>query len=237
MRGERTLENGATMRGVDQARADRLRNARASYGIKSASAAAERFQWPVSTYRSHENATRNFNELDADKYARAFQVSPQWLWSGRGNKNETAQTVDAEVSPPQRVLQYSGRMLDVKGIAAASDRGHYVFTSQIVESVACPPALDRVADAYAVYVQNDSMEPRYFAGEILFIHPGKPPRKGDFVLVQISHGGDEIEPLVKRFVGETATAYELEQYNPPKRFDVEKNRVIAIHLVHLAGNR
>lgn len=218
-------------------RAARLREARSDAGYRSARAAAFAHDWVESTYRSHENGTRPYDEKDATRYSKAFQVAVSWLYHGRGKKSDAAAHAPAsEVSPPERT-QTSGRLLPVVGVAAASDRGRYILTSQVVERVPAPPGLDLVEDAYAVYVQNDSMEPRYFAGEILYIHPGKPVRRGDFILIQIEHENGDIEPLVKRLVGETADAYELEQYNPPRKFSVERRQVRAVHFVHSAGSR
>ena len=61
----------------------RLRQARIAAGFHSASAAAERFGWPPSTYASHENGqTDPVPQRVAVEYAQAFGVSLPWLLTG-----------------------------------------------------------------------------------------------------------------------------------------------------------
>lgn len=54
---------------------ERLRLARERAGFDTAAAAAARFNWPETTYRHHENGTRNFPKSKAVTYGRAFRVS------------------------------------------------------------------------------------------------------------------------------------------------------------------
>jgi phage repressor protein C with HTH and peptisase S24 domain len=58
----------------------RLLQARIAAGFESASAAAKRFGWPVSTYNSHENGqTSPVPRNKTKKYARAFKVKEAYL--------------------------------------------------------------------------------------------------------------------------------------------------------------
>lgn len=61
---------------------ERLRQARAAAGFKSARQAALRFGWTVSTYAAHENAQNRFDPDAAKTYGKAFGVSPAWLLTG-----------------------------------------------------------------------------------------------------------------------------------------------------------
>lgn len=62
---------------------DRLRAARKKYFPDSASAAAKRHGWTVSTYLSHENGQTSEIPLKAArKYAKAFKVTASWLNHG-----------------------------------------------------------------------------------------------------------------------------------------------------------
>lgn len=69
----------------DTAAADRLRAARAKAGFDTAKEAAEAMGVAVASYIQHENGTRGFRRDSAEKYARRFRVSPEWLMLGRGN--------------------------------------------------------------------------------------------------------------------------------------------------------
>lgn len=51
-------------------------------------AAAKAFGWPENTYKSHEQGERGSQGLKAkvaEKYAKAFKVSVQWLQHGTGS--------------------------------------------------------------------------------------------------------------------------------------------------------
>ena len=80
--------------------------------------------------------------------------------------------------------------------------------------------------AYAVYVVGASMEPRYFAGELVMIHPGKPVTLGAFVLVQKrpKHDGDPPLAVIKRLVKRTASKVTLEQFNPAQELRHQDRR-------------
>jgi len=87
-----------------------------------------------------------------------------------------------------------------------------------------------------VMVVGTSMEPRYFAGEAVFVNPRLPVRVGDFVVAQIA--ADEGEPplaYVKRYVGQNDRSIRLEQLNPGKKLTFAADRVVSIHRIVMSG--
>lgn len=50
------------------------------------------------------------------------------------------------------------------------------------------PALEHITGAYAFTIPNDSNEPRYLPGEIVYVSPVAMPRAGDFVFVRFADG-------------------------------------------------
>ena len=68
--------------------------------------------------------------------------------------------------------------------------------------VLAPPQLEGVEGAKAVYVRGRAMEPRYYAGEIVYLHPSRPPNPGDFVFLigqgaELSCGGRVYPPICR----------------------------------------
>ncbi|MGX7896866.1 S24 family peptidase [Tsuneonella sp. HG222] len=102
-----------------------------------------------------------------------------------------------------------------------------------VRLIARPPALAGARDIYAIYFHGESMEPRFEAGEIGIVDPGRPVRSGDYVVVQLrENGGKEVTSvLVKRLLRTTGDVYHLEQFNPRLAFTVPKSRVARIHRI------
>jgi SOS-response transcriptional repressor LexA len=141
---------------------------------------------------------------------------------------------DAIVDP--RVFTRAGAWIPVYGHAVGGKDGEFVLKGNQVSQVLAPPDLSQVIDAYAVYVVGESMEPRYFAGETVFVNPRLPISRGAFVVAQISKG-EEAEPraYVKRFVSQDAKRLRLEQYSPKKILEFPASTVVAIHRIVMSS--
>lgn len=106
------------------------------------------------------------------------------------------------------------------------------MNGEVVDQVPCPPELDSVPNAYAVYAVGDSMEPRYRAGELIFVHPNKPYKRGDFVVVQINVDGEDApHGFIKEFVSLSPTTLTLRQFNPKKEIEFDRKKVISVHRI------
>ena len=120
------------------------------------------------------------------------------------------------------------RDLPVLGIAVGGSDAGFEFNGQTVDYVARPPALAGTAQAFALYVTSDSMAPRYEAGELVFVHPSRPPQPGCDVVIEMQ--GEDGAPgrcYIKRLRRRTAEAVIAEQFNPPRsdlRYPVKKLR-------------
>lgn len=110
--------------------------------------------------------------------------------------------------------------------------------TQIIRYITRPRALSDARDAYAIYVEGESMYPRFGPGEMAVVDPRIPPRIGDDVIVQLSENGDdEIHAiLIKRLVRRSASFVELEQFNPPATFRIDANRVKRLHRICPSGD-
>jgi len=95
------------------------------------------------------------------------------------------------------------------------------------EHIETPPVLDNIKGAFAVVVSNDSMEPRYDAGDYLYCHPNKTPRKGDYVVVSMT----DQRAIVKRFMRQTPDSIHLEQLNPQEDLQVDRSDVIRMFVI------
>jgi phage repressor protein C with HTH and peptisase S24 domain len=115
--------------------------------------------------------------------------------------------------------------------------GRFIFNGQKLADVLAPPALLTVRDAYAVYVAGTSMEPRYRAGETVYVHPHLPVRAGDFVVVQLQPTEDGEPPAgyIKEFVSFDERRLRLRQYNPKKFILFPADTVGAVHRIVLGG--
>lgn len=134
--------------------------------------------------------------------------------------------------PLMGLINHQTKDLPVLGAARGGTMGAGTFADNgnVFEMVERPAALSGVKEAYAVYVVDESMEPRYFSGELVHVHPHRPIRPGAFVVIQ-TDDGEERDYLLKRLVRRTGKKLILEQYNPAKRIEIDTALVRAIHLI------
>jgi transcriptional regulator with XRE-family HTH domain len=74
--------------------------------------------------------------------------------------------------------------LPVLGPLAIDRHGFYVLGGDVAERRPCPPQLVGVPGAYALFVPDNRLAPRYRAGEVIYVHPSRPPTVGSFVTVR-----------------------------------------------------
>jgi phage repressor protein C with HTH and peptisase S24 domain len=167
-------------------------------------------------------------ELVREKLAVILQVPEAQLKGGasQGRGSATARVV-------REPTLVTGDRIPVRGAGQGGSEGWFPWNGEIVDYVSRPPNLAGATHAYAVYVVGSSMEPRYYAGEIVHIHPGKPVTNGAFVLVQVrpEAEGETPRAFMKRLVRRTATKVTLEQFNPPKEIDIKASDIASMHRI------
>lgn len=118
------------------------------------------------------------------------------------------------------------------GQAAAGLDGEFILNGNTAADIPAPPVLRGVRNAYAVYVVGDSMEPRYFSGEVVYVNPLQPARRGDFVVAQIGVSeGEAPHAFVKRLVSKEGRVLRLEQFKPAKRLEFPMSKVVSVHRI------
>jgi len=163
--------------------------------------------------------------------ARASGGGPQPAGLGEPTTREPLPPRNAALGTPVRL----GR-IPLYGQAVGGADGQFPLNGSLITEIAAPPSLAGVAGAYAVMVVGTSMEPRYFAGEAVFVNPRLPVRVGDFVVAQIgTHEGEPPLAYVKRYVGRNEKSIRLEQLNPGKKLSFAADRVVSIHRIVMSG--
>lgn len=152
-------------------------------------------------------------------------VSSQWLLTG----NDAAPASPALPHPPRAALQMD---IPVMGTAAANHlRGAFQFEGGVVDHVRRPPALSGARDVYALYVEGTSMEPRFRHGDLVFVHPHRPARIGDDVVVQIARNDGATKATIGRLVRRTGERVVIGKFNPAAEIELPAATVQAVHKV------
>jgi len=167
--------------------------------------------------------------------ARALRTSEAFLLGETSNDEgplEERLSLTPNASEPHPVPLMS-RTIPILGRGAGGVDGMFVLNGEKVGEVRAIPPLEQVPNAYAVYVFGDSMEPRFSSGEIVYVDPVRPPRRGDDVVVQLKaeRDGDPPAGYIKRFLRQTADQVVLQQFNPEQEVTFPAERVFRIHVI------
>ena len=159
--------------------------------------------------------------------------------SGLAPKTAVAPRAPATSQAPDAASRDLPVLGTALGGSADAPDGMFVMNGEIQDYVERPPSLRGVASAYAVYVADTSMVPRYFPGETLHVHPGRAVVRGEdtFVVVQLraASTGEPPRALVKQYLRQTADSLYLRQFNPATELVFPLDRVESLHLIIWAG--
>ncbi|MCV6548581.1 MAG: hypothetical protein OIF56_15085 [Cohaesibacter sp.] len=106
--------------------------------------------------------------------------------------------------------------IPVRGTAAGSMTGAMQLDENVIEFVRRPPSLTTAQNAFAIYVIGDSMHPEHKNGDLRFVHPDRPPKQGDSVIIETYNPStEEKEVFIKEFVKRSGNEIICKQHNPP----------------------
>lgn len=118
-----------------------------------------------------------------------------------------------------------GRDLPVYG-AAQGGQGAMILTVDPVQRVRRPEHLVGVDDGYGIFVVGDSMQPAFWHGDIALIHPHKPLRSGDDIVLYGSDSGGNDVAVIKHLRRFDDELWHLRQWNPtgddPQDFTLDR---------------
>jgi phage repressor protein C with HTH and peptisase S24 domain len=224
----------------------RLMEARKAAGYETAKEFADKNDIPQSTYALHEGGKRSLNRDNTlNKYAELLGVRPAWLQFGEepmkptttiANQNTRPSKVETAVATQNELglrsdlgtAHFTGpRDLPILGYVKAGGLGFFITNGERQGVTVRPEPLLDVKDAYATYVHDESMVPKLDPGNLLFVHPTRPYKPGDLVVIQ-KHDG---QAFIKQHVRRTEKALICKQYNPAGEVKYDPKEIKSVHLV------
>lgn len=182
--------------------------------------------------------------------ARELGLNPEWLATGRGErlasppqppgeKGASPIILDQDLSKARPINYPSNntRDLPVLGTAMGGLNGYFEMQGTIIEHVWRPPHLATVTNAFALYVSGFSMSPRYEEGELIYCRPGRHPRPGNYVVLEMHQESDgaPIMATIGRYKRLAGNHYEIEKLNPPSVQKVPAGKVKRVHIIAGTG--
>ena len=202
---------------------ERLQKLRKSKNIGSAKEAAARFGWPKDTYIAHESGSRGIRPPVAAKYAKAYGSSPEYILFGNLSGPEPKVLSQR---PAQSSDRFSSEIPLCGAVAGSEERIAVNFGDQI-ETVPRHPKQVGIDGAFAAYVIGESMMPMYKPGQVVYVHPNRPPVRGEGCVIEMKNG----EGYLKEYDGSDESNFYAHQYNPKKRRTFKRDEVFRVLLV------
>jgi phage repressor protein C with HTH and peptisase S24 domain len=216
--------------------ARRLKLLRERAGL-SMRAVSEALGWTLTRYQHYEDRyRRNFLPMEfVNQLADLFVprgIPRAEIMDLAGVPREPASGDPTAPQPPQPPhVPVMPRDLPVMGTVKGGEEGFYFNEGEPKEYIVRPPALTGVSNAFALYVHGESMEPRYYAGEVLYVNPNRPLAKGCFVAVEMTND----RGLIKQFIRRSDDLLVLAQFNPPKEIRLPMAEVKRIYRITGSG--
>ena len=232
----------------------RLERARIAAGYRTEIEFSQLHGIPQATYHHHESGKRGLKLEVAEKYAKLLgNCDAAWLLTGAGKEpapqprqdsalKQTSIPADTDL-PGNNVRFDHARGLDetwrnkpmvpVMGTGQGGDDGFFDLNlGEPVDWVKRPPGATG-SKVYCIYLEGDSMEPRFDAGDPLFVDPVKKPLPGRDVVIQMKprQDGDAIKAFVKQVVSINSDFVEVRQFNPPKKWKIKRSDILSIHAI------
>jgi|NGEPerStandDraft_6_1074524.scaffolds.fasta_scaffold64040_1 transcriptional regulator with XRE-family HTH domain len=113
--------------------------------------------------------------------------------------------------------------------------GSFLLDSNIAEYRVCPPQLLRVLGAYALFIPDDSLAPRYRSGEVIYLNPARPAQVGDYALIQLRAPADRQTAVIAEIVGIDSSRIQLKAPNGNTVFYLERANIGEIHRIILCS--
>jgi len=89
------------------------------------------------------------------------------------------------------------------------------------------PAQAGIRAAFALYVTDDRMAPRYFAGETVYVHPHRPPAPPQDVVIAAPSGA----LTLCRLISADAATLQVQYLNPPRTEKISRSDIAALYAV------
>jgi transcriptional regulator with XRE-family HTH domain len=126
--------------------------------------------------------------------------------------------------------------LPIIGIALPGDDERVLVDDVPHGEILAPPQLERIPGAKAVYVRGHTMEPRYFAGEVVYLDPNRRPNRGDFVFLTIHEPGFTGKVgYVRQYIGEDLVSLRVSTLNPKKEEVIDATNVVELATIVGSG--
>jgi transcriptional regulator with XRE-family HTH domain len=113
--------------------------------------------------------------------------------------------------------------------------GSFLLDSNVAEFRICPPQLLAAVGAYALFIPDESLAPRYRSGEVIYLNPARPAQIGDYALIQLRAPADRQAVVIAEIVGIDISRIQLKAPNGNAVVFLERENIKEIHRIILSS--
>lgn len=184
--------------------------------------------------------------------ALVFGVTVRWLQTGKGEKMAKETGTDG-AAPPDSLQSYvsdgisdvkidrhpqvshssdNANTLEVFAATPGGETGGFLMGVMAVRKVGKPLGIADRDDVFAFQVITSDMAEKYNVGDMVIVERHRVAKASEFVLIELKAEGQPLRPmLLKKMIAMGDDKIRLQQFKPPKEFDVDRSRIEHIYRV------
>ena len=123
--------------------------------------------------------------------------------------------------------------IEERGVAVGGANADFAFNGTVVDYVRRPPGLAKAQGIFAVRVVAESMAPRYFPGDLVYVSTLRAPVLDDFVILELypEKEDGEAPAFIKQLVARGPKFIVCRQFNPPGEVRFATDRVRSLYRI------
>jgi phage repressor protein C with HTH and peptisase S24 domain len=173
--------------------------------------------------------------------ARVLETSEAWILHGDAAREAPASALPvgptgggnsaaARQRPAPRLFDEGDRMPVYA--AAEGGNGTMIVSVDEIDRIPRPYTLEGIAEAYGILITGESMVPAFRPGDTAWVNPRLPPiRDCEAILYQVNDRDGDAIATIKQLVGWNDREWLLQQWNPPKKFKLDRGLWKTCHRV------
>lgn len=179
--------------------------------------------------------------IEISAIEREMQLPAGSLLNLVGSEGVAPMEAPARTAPQAEGLPLGAKDVPVYGTSVGGREGEFYLNGETIDYVRRLPGIASRKNVFGVYVESESMVPRYRPGDLVYASPSPPARPGDDVLIELApmQGERNGPAFIKTLLRKTGSKIVCEQYNPKDEVEYDTRHVKAIYriipLAELAG--
>jgi phage repressor protein C with HTH and peptisase S24 domain len=173
--------------------------------------------------------------------ARVLETSESWILHGDPAREAPASALPftQTAAPAATGLRYKAppRLFDDGDrmpvyAAAEGGNGTMIVSTDEIDRIPRPHTLEGIAEAYGILITGESMVPAFRPGDTAWVNPRLPPiRDCEVILYQVNDRDGEAVASIKQLAGWSDREWQVQQWNPPKKFKLDRGLWKTCHRV------